>query len=396
MSSEIFSAQTIHPGLTRSFEETVTAETIADFSKYSGDLNPLHNDPEFARQIGYPSVVAHGAIQQALLSRFAGMHIPGTYSILKKIDTLYLNPIFPGQRVLVKGTVKQWSEKNLDGELEIKISDTIEKTVFSINRVRFGLTGGSPAVSMASSEHKSENTRSLGSTESQGKKAVLLLGGSGGLGRDLGKYFEESGSYRILLSGRALQEPHFCYDPLTSPDEDLVAYCVRHEIFAVIHLASKKPVKQSPSSLDVDDLCENIKIHFRPLRALTEAIKSGQVGHLKRIICLGSSWGRQHFHEYGHESYGYVKALVSMYAQDLSRELARNEDVTLNVISPSELEVGMNAGMSERSKQLMGAKNPSGKMTTTRDIFKSIHFLCGEEASMIKGQEFLLSGGRTK
>lgn len=39
---------------------TITADEIAAFAELTGDDNPLHTDPEYARVAGFPNVIAHG------------------------------------------------------------------------------------------------------------------------------------------------------------------------------------------------------------------------------------------------------------------------------------------------------------------------------------------------
>lgn len=46
-----------------------TRQTLADFARASGDLNPIHTDPDFARAAGFDDVFAHGMLSMALLSR---------------------------------------------------------------------------------------------------------------------------------------------------------------------------------------------------------------------------------------------------------------------------------------------------------------------------------------
>lgn len=48
---------------------SITREQIAAYAQASGDLNPLHLDPEFARKAGFDDVVVHGMLSMALLGR---------------------------------------------------------------------------------------------------------------------------------------------------------------------------------------------------------------------------------------------------------------------------------------------------------------------------------------
>jgi len=48
--------------------------TVTDFVRYqgaSGDMNPIHHDPEFARTAGYPGVFAVGMLQAGVMGTYA-------------------------------------------------------------------------------------------------------------------------------------------------------------------------------------------------------------------------------------------------------------------------------------------------------------------------------------
>jgi 3-hydroxybutyryl-CoA dehydratase len=112
-SPRLLTASDIHVGMTASFDHLVDVEMATSFSELSGDYNPLHNDRGFANKLGYKDRVAHGAIQQALISRFAGMYIPGVFSVIKRLSTAYSKPIIVGDLVRVTGIVVEWVPEEL-------------------------------------------------------------------------------------------------------------------------------------------------------------------------------------------------------------------------------------------------------------------------------------------
>lgn len=49
--------------------QPIERETLLRFAVASGDLYPVHTDPEFARSAGHPDVFAHGMLVMAYLGR---------------------------------------------------------------------------------------------------------------------------------------------------------------------------------------------------------------------------------------------------------------------------------------------------------------------------------------
>lgn len=47
----------------------ITRDTLRSYAHASGDCNPLHLDPDFARRVGMPDVIAHGMLSAAYLAR---------------------------------------------------------------------------------------------------------------------------------------------------------------------------------------------------------------------------------------------------------------------------------------------------------------------------------------
>ena len=51
---------------------TVSQAQIDAYAGASGDHNPIHVDPEFARSVGLPGTIAHGMLDMAILGEAVG------------------------------------------------------------------------------------------------------------------------------------------------------------------------------------------------------------------------------------------------------------------------------------------------------------------------------------
>jgi acyl dehydratase len=56
--------------------DAVGREDLARYAEASGDTNPLHLDPAFARKAGFPDVIVHGMLAMALLGRLVTESFP--------------------------------------------------------------------------------------------------------------------------------------------------------------------------------------------------------------------------------------------------------------------------------------------------------------------------------
>lgn len=73
----------------------------------SGDFNPIHIDPEFAKQIGLPGNILHGLWMMAQVARGNAQLADGDPRALKRLSVQFRGMGFPEQELVVSGTVKE-------------------------------------------------------------------------------------------------------------------------------------------------------------------------------------------------------------------------------------------------------------------------------------------------
>ena len=73
----------------------------------SGDFNPIHIDPEFARQVGLPGNILHGLWMMAQVARGSSQLADGDPRALKRLSVQFRGMGFPEQELVVSGTVKE-------------------------------------------------------------------------------------------------------------------------------------------------------------------------------------------------------------------------------------------------------------------------------------------------
>jgi 3-hydroxybutyryl-CoA dehydratase len=72
----------------------------------SGDFNPIHIDPEFAKQVGLPGNILHGLWMMAQVARANAQLADGDPRALKRLSVQFRGMGFPEQELVVTGTVK--------------------------------------------------------------------------------------------------------------------------------------------------------------------------------------------------------------------------------------------------------------------------------------------------
>ena len=73
----------------------------------SGDFNPIHIDPEFARAVGLPQNILHGLWMMAQVARGNAQLADGDPRALKRLSVQFRGMGFPEQELVVSGTVKE-------------------------------------------------------------------------------------------------------------------------------------------------------------------------------------------------------------------------------------------------------------------------------------------------
>ncbi|MGC1166458.1 MAG: MaoC/PaaZ C-terminal domain-containing protein [Solirubrobacterales bacterium] len=72
----------------------------------SGDFNPIHIDPEFAKAVGLPRNILHGLYSMGLVARANAAVAGGDPRALKRLAVQFRGMGMPEQEIVVSGTVK--------------------------------------------------------------------------------------------------------------------------------------------------------------------------------------------------------------------------------------------------------------------------------------------------
>jgi len=117
-------------------DHEVAYETTRDQAllyRLSGDMNPLHSDPDLAKSVGFPKPILHGLCTygftgRALLHGLCG----GDPARFRSMEGRFTKPVFPGESL----TVKMWVD---GGSALFQTVNPAGEVV--LDQGRFGFTG---------------------------------------------------------------------------------------------------------------------------------------------------------------------------------------------------------------------------------------------------------------
>ena len=73
----------------------------------SGDFNPIHIDPEFAKAVGLPGNILHGLYMMGLVARANAAVADGDPRALKRLSVQFRGMGAPETEIVVSGTVRE-------------------------------------------------------------------------------------------------------------------------------------------------------------------------------------------------------------------------------------------------------------------------------------------------
>lgn len=92
----------------------IQIDDIEKFAECTGDTSPIHLDEEYAKKTRFKGRIAHGMLLGGYISRLLGTMMPGEGTIYLEQTLKFLKPVYPEDKITIKGKVIEIvEEKNV-------------------------------------------------------------------------------------------------------------------------------------------------------------------------------------------------------------------------------------------------------------------------------------------
>ena len=364
------------------FTVDVTAADLDAFAQLSGDWNPLHTDATYAAQTPFKRPVLHGAFSAGLISRLAGMYLPGRNCLLHGMRLRFIAPIFPPARLVISGEIKPAGSALGRVDAMVMDAETMQRYVeasYDFSRREEGKDRNPDPGSLA----ENQTARAAGSTAVDAP--VLVTGATGGIGSALLRRLGGRG----LGVSRSAGAAGVYVDTLQDLPDALGDRTIRD----VVHCAWPQPDNQDLLSLS--DSATAIDRHIAaPLRdmlvlARVLAARGADDGML---VIIGSTFSSPGRHNYRLPLYSLGKSLVPPLVRILALELAatgrRVVAVVFDVIAG-----GMNSALSAPIQQAHADRTLQGRLPDPDETAAQIAWVLDNRSHLVSGATLVLSGG---
>ncbi len=237
---------------------------------------------------------------------------------------------------------------------------------------------------------------------------MLLTGASRGIGHATVKLFMEHG-WRILTVSRqpfseecrwpSARESHIQADLADVSGIGALAETVRArlpdgKLAALVNNAGISPKGSDGSRLGVSETdaetwmkVMNVNLVSTALlaRALLPELEAAR-GSIVNVTSIAGS----RVHPFAGVAYAASKAGLAALTRELAHEFGPR-GIRANAIAPGEIATSI---LSPGTDELVQAEVPLGRLGTTAEVAKTIHFLCTEQSSYINGAEIHINGGQ--
>jgi acyl dehydratase len=126
MAAKVRSADVTEGEELKPWQYRVTREDLIAYASASGDQNPIHQNEEFAKQVGLPDVISHGMLTMAKIGQYVTDWVGDPAAVLRlktRFTQMVVVPKDAGNTVTVTGKVAKKDGSRVTLELAAAVGD---------------------------------------------------------------------------------------------------------------------------------------------------------------------------------------------------------------------------------------------------------------------------------
>lgn len=404
----------IKVGRVAELQHLIEQEDVDNFANLTGDFNPLHVDPDYARTTSFGKPVVHGMLTSSFISTMVGMILPGHGALWTSQSLDFLRPVFVGDKITVKAEVTQVSYATQSIVTKVEISNQHNMLVVS----------GQSTILLTNVETKEEKKGKLNSSVNQIVKTspseknnilegevCLILGGSGGIGAATARevalqgipvaitYFTDNDGaeqvvQEIQLAGGIAEAYRIDFSSKEGVENmfSSIRSQLHGEVTQIVFSAAPVPVPTPIENTDWNTFLNNFNIQIGGaynciMQSLPAMI---DIGH-GSIVLIGSIYGEGK-PPTQQTAYVTIKAAMAGFARSLATELGPKK-IRVNVVAPGMTQTSMTVNLPQKVKMLTKLNTPMRRLAEPEDIAKVVTFLLSDASRHISGETINVSGG---
>jgi 3-oxoacyl-[acyl-carrier protein] reductase len=372
----------------------ITQADVDAFAALTGDFNPLHVDPAFARRTMFRRPVVHGMLSASFISTMIGTLLPGSGALWTSQTLEFLLPAFVGDTVTVVATVEQKSVA-----ARVLALDTVV-----VNQHGHELVRGKSRVRVLDVR---EQEQIIDSTDT---RVVLVTGGSRGIGAAIAAKLAGGGHAVAVNYHRSAQDADALVAVLAADGHKALA--VRADVASesdvramfetvvrelgpvddVIHCAAPLPVPTPFDAVTWEGFAAQLdtQLHgaFNCAKAALPSMvdrKSGSFVFIGSVFADGVPPVQQ-------STYVVTKAALTSFARALAVEYGP-KGIRVNVIAPGMTQTDMISSLPDKVKMLTKMQTPLRRLGEAEDVANAAEFLISSRARHITGETIRVCGG---
>lgn len=381
-------------GASARFSRTITKEDILAFAQLSGDYNPLHVDPEFARKTSFQKPVAHGMLLASFVSTMIGMQLPGAGALWIRQSFQWLNPVFAGDTV----DLKLWVTHKSSG------SNIVTLEVQAVNQDGKAVMSGEGAVKLLEQRERRDEP-------SLADRVALVTGGSRGIGAAVARLLAESGAAVAVNFRQDCQMATDVVDSIRERGQRAIAVQADvgdaagiKDILERVHREFGRPVDLLINNASVpfvpraflesswQQLQDLIDIQIRGAFQCSQAVLPAMLEQRSGcIVNIGSVLTRD-VPPPQWAAFVSVKSALLGLTRALAAEFGP-QGIRVNMVSPGTTETEAVSAIPERLRKLQAMQTPLRRLATPEDVARAVVFLCSPSSGFITGVDLPVCGG---